>query len=653
MGRNWLCGVCCVVALGCAAESGSGSIGGGAVIGAEPKSDAGVQGDDLPAGACSQQGIACIGNTAVTCAGREQETGRVDCTTSGLVCVSGQGCARCAPGSRSCEGNAPRTCNDEGTGWTMDSACDAAAGEVCIESLGACSSLCEAARASNSYIGCDYWAAPVLNSQLDAAFDFAVVAANPQEVQALVTVSRGGVETATVSVAPGAVEAITLPYVAPLKGAAGSEATALVRNGAYRVTSNVPVTVYQFNPLDFEVSGPCEAQGSNPLDTSCFSFTNDASLLLPDNVLSGNYMVMARAPIQNDVLIEDVQLFSGERTVLEEAVVSIPGYFAVVATEASEVTIDFAGATGASADGTISAYAAGEQGTFTMNAGDVLQFVTSAPETCVPDSTPPTTQGLASGNILVERVRTDQACLVGPEFDLTGSVISSTGAVSVIGGHNCAFVPSNIWACDHLEEALFPLEAWGSQFVVSVTEQQRTGEPNIVRVLSAADNNQLTFEPASVVSQSVVLNRGESFEFQTTSDLQVTGTGPLMVGQFLVGQNFSGTVQGAEVGDPSFSLAIPTEQFRDSYTFLAPSTYTQNYVNVVSPVGASVMLDGQVVSGFVSLPGTDMMISRIPVTGGRHEVAADQPVGIVVYGFGLFTSYMYPGGLDLKEINIF
>ena len=30
---------------------------------------------------------------------------------------------------------------------------------------------------------------------------------------------------------------------------------------------------------------------------------------------------------------------------------------------------------------------------------------------------------------------------------------------------------------------------------------------------------------------------------------------------------------------------------------------------------------------------------------------ADKPVGIVVYGYGQDTSYMYPGGLDLKRIT--
>ena len=37
----------------------------------------------------------------------------------------------------------------------------------------------------------------------------------------------------------------------------------------------------------------------------------------------------------------------------------------------------------------------------------------------------------------------------------------------------------------------------------------------------------------------------------------------------------------------------------------------------------------------------------------RHFTAlADRNFGIVVYGFGSYTSYMYPGGLDLEVINL-
>ena len=33
-------------------------------------------------------------------------------------------------------------------------------------------------------------------------------------------------------------------------------------------------------------------------------------------------------------------------------------------------------------------------------------------------------------------------------------------------------------------------------------------------------------------------------------------------------------------------------------------------------------------------------------------MTGNQEFGIVVYGFGNYTSYMYPGGLDLEAIDI-
>ena len=34
-----------------------------------------------------------------------------------------------------------------------------------------------------------------------------------------------------------------------------------------------------------------------------------------------------------------------------------------------------------------------------------------------------------------------------------------------------------------------------------------------------------------------------------------------------------------------------------------------------------------------------------------HRASAGEPFGIVVYGYGQYTSYMYPGGLDLAKIE--
>ena len=89
-----------------------------------------------------------------------------------------------------------------------------------------------------------------------------------------------------------------------------------------------------------------------------------------------------------------------------------------------------------------------------------------------------------------------------------------------------------------------------------------------------------------------------------------------------LGQNFEGVeATGTDVGDPSLSLGIPTEQFRTSYSFLAPSTYTRSYVNVTAPMDASIMLDGAAVTGFTPVGSTGFGVARVMIAGGELILA--------------------------------
>jgi len=99
------------------------------------------------------------------------------------------------------------------------------------------------------------------------------------------------------------------------------------------------------------------------------------------------------------------------------------------------------------------------------------------------------------------------------------------------------------------------------------------------------------------------------------------------------------------------SLAVPYEQWRNRYSFLAPESFKDNFVNVIAQGSQVVLLDGRVVSGFTPIEGTQMATARVAIAGGEHRVESAQPVGIVVYGYAPYTSYMMPGGLDLTPIN--
>ena len=110
--------------------------------------------------------------------------------------------------------------------------------------------------------------------------------------------------------------------------------------------------------------------------------------------------------------------------------------------------------------------------------------------------------------------------------------------------------------------------------------------------------------------------RGESVEFEVRESFRVTGTESLLVAQYLVGQDYAGVnTAGMEgEGDPSFSLSVPSEQYRTSYSFLAPSTYPTNYVNVTSPSGSTVLLDENPVDGFTPVGSTGFQTARVAVT---------------------------------------
>jgi hypothetical protein len=582
---------------------------------------AGVRDGGPPACVGATPGIICIGETAVTCGAGGVEEGREDCARSGEICARPMGCSLCVPNVSRCDAETVETCNAEGTAVTR--------GETCTGSLhcspAGCRDLCAEAEAAESYIGCEYWPVTTRNSQLSEEFPFAVVIANASLVPAEVVVDRAGAQVTRATVAPGGVETLTLPWVAPLRVPAMG-GSVLVPDGAYHLTSDVPVTVYQFNPLDYRRNSDCAVEPDDMLgDGECFSFTNDASLLLPSHVLTGSYIAVARP-----THLIRVQGMAG----------ATPGFVAIVGTAEAPVTVEITASANivASEDGQVPTMAPGMTRSFTLGRGDVLQLASNVPS------------GDCPSGWVTEPGFAVEYCLLGPEYDLTGTEIRATGPVAVIGGHDCTFVPFNRWACDHLEEAIFPVEALGTEVIVSPTQALRA-EPNLLRVVSAGAGNDITFEPAIV--GPTTLRRGEYIEVELSEPVRVTGSQPILVAQYLVGQDYGGIGMALPQsnGDPSMALAIPTEQFRSSYTFLAPETYETSLVNIIAPTGATVVLDGALLGGFEPIGGTVMSTTSQRIRGGAHAIEGTAPFGILVYGFGSYTSYFYPGGLDLRRIS--
>ncbi len=534
---------------------------------------------------CPVDEVLCEGNTEKICDGMGGFKSEMACPK---VCADGIGCAECVPGEAVCEGDISKMCNNEGSG-TVDTFCDGIQGVMCDPKAGECVGVCSPGELGLSYIGCDYY--PTVTATLVAnSFNFAVAVANTTNQVANIRIDRGPNNVKNDTVPGNGVKVITLPWVLELK-ATDSASSLMVTDGAYRLRSDQPVTVYQFNPIEYTQNG------------FNYSYSNDASLLLPVNTWTGDYWVSAR----------NSWLWGGNS--------NFPGFYAVVASEDNTKVTLSPSATGnvVRAGGGV---AANGTGVIMLNQSDVLEVFS-------------------------------QGALPEPaKSDLTGTHITADKKIQVFGGHICTFIPHDIGYCDHIEESMPPYEALAKEYIVSpplIPTGGNVPKPHMVRIVATEAATTLVYDPPQNGAPAALANPGDYVEIaKTGADFKITSNNKILVSMYMQGQD-----AGGNSGDPAMALAIPIAQYRTKYLFHAPINYEKNFANLVAPMDAAVTLDGGAVGGFVAIGATGFGISRVQLPNnvdGNHDIASDKPVGVSVYGYGQYTSYWYPGGLDLDLI---
>jgi len=476
---------------------------------------------------------------------------------------------------------------------------------------------CAEATQARTYVGCDYWAT-VTGNLVPEIFDFAIVISNSGQTAASVKVTGPNGVDVDVKVAPGTLEKVFLPWVMTLKGEAyGASATAfessiLAKKSAYHVVSSVPVVVYQFSPLEYAGKGGPSGKSwagcpeiAGP-GSGCFSYSNDASLLMPSTAWTGSYRVTGIHGSSTEVL------FQGKQGVLGS-------YAAITASQDGTKVKLLLGAKAKVLGGDgIPAGNPGEVVELTLDAGDVAQVMT-------------------------ER---------GEEFDLSGSLVESDKPVQVISGMQCTNVPADKPACDHVEESVVPAEALGKQYILT-TPTRPAGGPgaHVVRFVGNRDGTTLTYVPFKPVGCPDTLAAGEVAQCDgaVVDDIIVTGSQEFGVTTFMVGSTMYEANNPKAKGDPSQTIFASTEQFRRSYLFLNPDDYDVSYAVVVGPENAAPILDGEPLTDGKPL-AEGFVVWRATVKTGPHKLTSTQPVGLQAMGYGAFTSYQFPGGLDAKRI---
>ncbi len=479
---------------------------------------------------------------------------------------------------------------------------------------------CAEAALSKSYAGCDFWPT-VTTNPVWSIFDFAVVVTNTSSDALVdVTVTRGTETVAIAQIAPNALQTIYLPWVHELKGAdcdvCGSSnstpGTFRVTDGAYHLVTTYPVTVYQFNALEYYGQGAGKDWSSCPgleycskygTAIGCFSFSNDASLLLPSTAWTGNYRLTSIGGSQ--------------------ATSNSSNYAAITGSE-NGTTVSLTAST------TSRVYAG--PGVPAANAGDTIDF------------------SLQAGEVVVLHTAAG--------YDLSGSLVSADKPVQVITGVPCTEMPTGNPACDHIEESVFPAETLGQRYFVTPPSGPNGNVPgHVVRIYGNVDNTALTYPGGKPSGTPDFINAGEVVDLgEVFVDFEIVGDHAFAVGMFMLGGSIVDALAppGDQKGDPSQSLATPVEQYRKKYVFLAPLDYSVNYVDVIQPLSAQLNLDGvELTFGPVAIGMTGYGVNRIQLQAGgmgAHVLTASEPVGIQVVGYGNYTSYHYPGGLNLMRI---
>ena len=229
--------------------------------------------------------------------------------------------------------------------------------------------------------------------------------------------------------------------------------------------------------------------------------------------------------------------------------------------------------------------------------------------------------------------------------NLTGTVVESDKPISVFAGNRCTFVPTDVWACDHIIEQMMPTNTWGKTFV---TYPLYGRTQDTFRIVADLDGTEVTINKESG-TETQNLSAGEFWEFLSGEPMAITSNLPIEVAQYSNGSMFDDTDT-----DPFMVLVPPYEQgFTDS-VFATPLDDFTNYVNITAPTAniGDILLDGDPVPSdqWQAIPNSDYSGVAVPIEAGNHRISSPVPLQTIVYGFAWCDSYGYPGGLRTARI---
>ncbi len=516
----------------------------------------------------------------------------------------------------------------------IDKECDSSSGSRCLS--GKCISLCDIAESEKSYEGCDYFTAKLHNFIDNPSFGIAVTNSNiTYTAKVSIYVFENGVQK-EINYGSGLLsknfkvcrQSGSFPYYGSMKcsavdsslniDVAPGEAIVLkphenddrmidstgISWNSYRITSTIPVSAYQFNPLD----------------NSDSESTNDASLLIPPSRLSTEYVVGGYMD------------FAGEE--------KSRAYITIIGTddEGTDLIINSPVADISGGNG-IPATSRGNDFEISLKKGEVANIETSKK------------YAEFSGTKIKCK---DESAKCHPYVVFSGTVASN--------------IPANINYADHLEHQMIPTDLWGTEFLVVKSKQRGNESDYIRVIAKETETvvnipgTDISFTIPEGVPYSFYLGSKlpSSDTFNIKSDaIRITANKPVMVLQFLEGSVSADSSCASDTssptcyGDPSMTIIPPIEQYRDNYVFVTPGSYSKNFALITGKADDTIKInDTDIILNkyFSASDSSGYTIYDLGQSFQQHKVTCNS-CGIIIYGWDKDVSYMYPGGMNTKKLR--
>ncbi len=445
-----------------------------------------------------------------------------------------------------------------------------------------------------SNLGCTFWAVDLPNDERGTDMSppaadqpFAVVVANVSAlVDARVTVFAGDDD-----------EPLELATLAPLAthtfalGQANIAASTSTTGGiAFRVESDVPIAAYQFNP------------DGNTVEV----YSNDASLLLPENALGEDYVAATADGILLGMGPDD------------PTPVNAGAFVSIVAT-VDGTTVEFA-----PTSPIVGAY----DDTVILDRGEVATFVSDA---------------LASGG------------------NLSGARVHASAPVAVFSGNVATAIPAQSVVCcaDHLEHQLLPVTAWGSAYAVAPPPHPDDGgdAPAFYRILAGSEGAELLWCPERPSAAPESLGAGEGTWFASDTPFTVRSLGDdesFSITQFTLSNT---EVTDSGLGDPSMIVVTPTGQHEARSLFAVPRGYAANWATVVVRGDGELRLDGEAIETSAlrelgTLDGVLHHYLHVELDAGTHALEAEDRAGVTVSGVDAAVGYGFAGASGVRALSV-